>query len=323
MAKKGFGSLLKRSQKSASRKGQERPPVRKGAVGRGRSVPGSVQKPPYADSGNPGPMPRRWEVHDESGREKMRSSCALAASVLHEVGGELDAGSCTDDIDATVHAAIVDGNAYPSPLNYAGFPKSVCTSVNEVVCHGIPDDCELWHGDIINVDVTNYLHGYHGDTSRMLAVGGWPALSTQAQELVSATKDALEQAIAVCGPGVQFKQIADRVESVARANSMRVVRDYTGHGVGQVFHAEPVVLHHRELGKGNEKMRIGQTFTIEPIFSLGSSKSRTWSDNWTCVTTDESWTAQWEHTILITEDGVEVLTRRQSELNATDLVDCG
>jgi len=321
--KKGFGSMLKRKQQSASDISQPRAPIRKGNVGSARSVPGQIDRPPYAFSGDPGPMPSRWEVHDPPEADRMRASGRLAATVLENLGGSVDHGSCTDDIDASVHGTIIANNAYPSPLNYAHFPKSVCTSVNEVVCHGIPDDSELCNGDLVNVDVTNYLEGYHGDTSRMLAVGGWNALSTVSQELVAVTKEALERAIAACGPGVQFKRIAEEIEDVAKANSMRVVRDYTGHGVGQVFHAQPVVLHHRELGKGNEKMRIGQTFTVEPILSLGSSKSSTWPDRWTCVTNDHSWTAQWEHTILITENGAEVLTRRQSELKAANMNDCG
>ncbi|CAI5519640.1 unnamed protein product [Closterium sp. Naga37s-1] len=213
-------------------------------------------------------------------------------------------GVTTDEIDRAVHEMIIEAGAYPSPLNYAGFPKSVCTSVNECICHGIPDSRPLEDGDIINIDVTVYLNGYHGDTSKTFYCGN---VSNAAKKLVEVTEEALNAAIAVCGPDAEFKKIGQAIHAMADKHSYGVVRKFIGHGVGSVFHAGPAVLHYRNNEPG--RMQVGQTFTIEPMFTMGGVRDVMWDDGWTAVTADGTLTAQFEHTLLITETGVEVLTR--------------
>lgn len=234
----------------------------------------------------------------------MRASCKLAARVLRHAGTLVRPGVTTDEIDAAVHQMIVDAGAYPSPLNYGKFPKSVCTSVNECLCHGIPDARPLRDGDIVNVDVTCYLDGYHGDTSAMFLVGDSP--SPVARRLVDATREALDAAIAVCGPDVPVKSIGDAVVAVAAKHKFQVSRDFIGHGVGKLFHARPHVMHTKNSER--DRMSPGMTFTIEPILTEGSPRMLEWKDGWTVVTADGSLAAQCEHTILITNDGAEVLT---------------
>eukprot|EP00877_Chromochloris_zofingiensis_P015216 jgi/Chrzof1/9949/Cz04g21230.t1 len=267
-------------------------------------VPDSIPKPPYAASGMLPPMGSRFEIHDAKGLEGMRAAGKLAARVLQHAGSLVQPGITTDEIDRAVHQMITDHGAYPSPLNYGKFPKSVCTSVNECVCHGIPDDRPLADGDIINIDVTVYLNGYHGDCSAMFYAGN---VSDKAKRLCEVTKLARDEAIKVCGPGVRFAEIGNTCQAVAEANKVSVVKDFIGHGVGKVFHAMPQVFHTRNNEGG--KMQVNQTFTIEPIFAEGNTKLRTWADKWTVVTADGGLAAQWEHTILITENGAEILTQ--------------
>lgn len=213
-------------------------------------------------------------------------------------------GVTTDSIDKAVHEMIVQGGAYPSPLGYGGFPKSVCTSINECICHGIPDSRPLQDGDIVNIDVTVFLDGHHGDTSRMFLVGD--AVTHEAKNLVRATKEALEASISICAPGVPFSRIGQEIQKVANSYKMHVVKSFVGHGVGTVFHSSPVILHYPNREPG--VMEVNQTFTIEPMLTLGSIKPKIWGDNWTAVTADGSLSAQFEHTLLIVEDGVEILT---------------
>lgn len=213
-------------------------------------------------------------------------------------------GVTTDSIDKAVHEMIVQGGAYPSPLGYGGFPKSVCTSINECICHGIPDSRPLQDGDIVNIDVTVFLDGHHGDTSRMFLVGD--AVTDEAKNLVRATKEALEASISICAPGVPFSRIGQEIQKVANSYKMHVVKSFVGHGVGTVFHSSPVILHYPNREPG--VMEVNQTFTIEPMLTLGSIKPKIWGDNWTAVTADGSLSAQFEHTLLIVEDGVEILT---------------
>ena len=199
---------------------------------------------------------------------------------------------------------VLGAGAYPSPLNYGRFPKSVCTSVNECICHGIPDSRPLRDGDILNVDVTVFLDGHHGDTSRMVGVG---QVSPEAQRLMDATKASLDAAIAICGPGVPVNRIGGEIQKVADAAGFGVVRDFVGHGVGRVFHAAPTVVHYKNRDNSG-RMQVGQTFTIEPMLTEGSTRARFWSDEWTAVTADGGLSAQYEHTLMITHDGVEILT---------------
>lgn len=268
-----------------------------------REVPAHIPRPPYADSGMLPDWDRTPQIHDAAGIEKMRAAGKLAAQVLEMAGGMVAPGVTTEEIDAAVHKMTIEAGAYPSPLNYGRFPKSVCTSVNECICHGIPDSRALRNGDIINIDVTVYLDGYHGDTSRMFYVG---EVSPAARQLCEATKEALNAAIKVCGPGVPIKSIGAAIQAVGDRHKYGVVKVFVGHGVGKVFHAWPHVAHHRNNEPG--VMQKGMTFTIEPMFTAGRTQERYWADEWTAVTADGSLSAQWEHTLLVTDSGVEILT---------------
>lgn len=267
-------------------------------------MPDHILKPPYVNSHHTPGIASGPEIHDEMGKECMRASGKLAAQVLEYAGTLVQPGITTDEIDKAVHQMIVDNGAYPSPLGYGGFPKSVCTSINECICHGIPDSRALEDGDIINIDVTVYLNGYHGDTSATFFCGD---VDEDAKKLVQVTRECLQKAILRCAPGVEFKQIGKTIHDHADKFRFAVVRQFVGHGVGRVFHADPVILHFRNNERGC--MILGQTFTIEPMLTMGSTRSVIWDDNWTAVTEDGSLSAQFEHTILITENGAEILTQ--------------
>ncbi|XP_006647946.2 methionine aminopeptidase 1D, chloroplastic/mitochondrial [Oryza brachyantha] len=268
------------------------------------SVPNHIQRPPYVNTRQRPGLTNGPEIHDERGIECMRTSGKLAAQVLKFAGTLVKPGITTDEIDKAVHQMIIDNRAYPSPLGYCGFPKSVCTSVNECICHGIPDSRPLEDGDIINIDVTVYLNGYHGDTSATFLCGD---VDDKAKKLVQVTRECLDRAISICAPGVEIKRIGQTIQDHADKFKFGVVREFVGHGVGRVFHAEPVVLHFRNSEWG--RMMLNQTFTIEPMITVGSINPVIWSDDWTAVTEDGSLSAQFEHTILITEDGAEILTQ--------------
>ncbi|WIA28869.1 hypothetical protein OEZ86_011394 [Tetradesmus obliquus] len=277
-----------------------------GALSPQRQVPPHIPRPAYAVSGSaPGQLglSKQPEVHDGQGQAAMRAASQLATRALQLAGGLVQPGVTTDQLDAAVHDFLTANGAYPSPLSYHGFPKSICTSVNEVVCHGIPDNRPLREGDVVNIDVTAYLNGHHGDTNATFFVG---QPSAAAVELVAVTQQALDAAIQLCGPDVPFRAIGHAIHSIADAAGMSVIREFVGHGIGKVFHAAPAVLHHRNWRPGS--MALGQSFTIEPILTLGGRKHRTWADGWTVVTADGSLTAQFEHTLLVTQQGVEVLT---------------
>eukprot|EP00879_Flechtneria_rotunda_P005040 GHRR01005317.1.p1 GENE.GHRR01005317.1~~GHRR01005317.1.p1 ORF type:complete len:273 (+),score=74.59 GHRR01005317.1:676-1494(+) len=267
-------------------------------------VPPQIQRPPYASTGKLPPIDRKPQIHTAQGIDRMRASCQLAAEVLKYAGSLVHPGITTQDIDQAVHEMIIQNGAYPSPLNYGKFPKSVCTSVNEVMCHGIPDSRALQDGDILNIDITVFLHGYHGDTSRTFCVGH---PSPEARKLVEATEEALQAAIQVCAPGVAFNAIGTACAQVAQKHKLTVVRDFIGHGVGTVFHAAPHVFHHKNTEREGT-MQVNQTFTIEPILVQGSNKVQMWDDDWTATTVDGGLASQCEHTVLITPNGCEVLT---------------
>ncbi|KAG2654227.1 methionine aminopeptidase 1D, chloroplastic/mitochondrial-like [Panicum virgatum] len=292
----------RRSQDDAPENNPRR--LRPGKVSPRLSVPNHIQLPPYVNSRQRPGVTNGPEIHDEKGIECMRASGKLAAQVLKFAGTLVKPGITTDEIDKAVHQMIVDNGAYPSPLGYCGYPKSVCTSVNECICHGIPDSRPLEDGDIINIDVTVYLNGYHGDTSATFLCGD---VDDEAKKLVQVTKECLDKAISICAPGVEIKRIGRTIQDHADKFKFGVVRHFVGHGVGKVFHAEPVVPHFRNNEWG--RMMLNQTFTIEPMLTLGSINPVMWSDDWTAVTEDGSLSAQFEHTILITEDGPEILTQ--------------
>jgi methionyl aminopeptidase len=246
--------------------------------------------------------------------ELMRESCAFAAETLCMVGRNLRAGMTTQDIDVLVHDYIVSHDAIPSPLDYRGFPKSVCTSINDVVCHGIPNaSTTLKDGDIINVDVTTYKptkHGYHGDTSATFYIG---EPSAEAKKVTEVCRRALELGIAEVRHGARLEDIGAAIQEHAENNGCSVVRDFIGHGVGREFHMKPEIKHYGTRGKGR-RMKKGWIFTIEPMINLGTWEVEIQRDGWTALTKDRKLSAQFEHTILVTESGSEVLTSRREVL---------
>ncbi len=242
--------------------------------------------------------------------EKMRVAGRLAADVLQMIGPHVQPGVTTGELDRICHDYIVNvQQAIPAPLNYKGFPKSICTSVNHVVCHGIPGDKKLKKGDIVNIDVTVIKDGYHGDTSRMFFVA---EPSIQAKRLVSVCHECMLMGIAQVRPGARLGDIGHVIQTHAEANGYSVVREYCGHGIGRVFHEDPQILHYGRPGTGLELVP-GMTFTIEPMINAGRKDVRLLPDNWTVVTGDHSLSAQWEHTVLVTDSGSEILTRVPGE----------
>ena len=243
--------------------------------------------------------------------EKMRIAGRLAADVLTMIEPHVKAGITTDELDKICHDYIVnEQNAIPAPLNYHGFPKSICTSVNHVICHGIPGDKKLKDGDIINIDITVIKDGYHGDTSMMFEVG---KSSILAQRLCRITREAMLVGIKMVKPGVRLGDIGHAIQHYAEKEHFSVVREYCGHGIGKGFHEDPQVLHYGAPNTGLE-LQAGMTFTIEPMLNAGKRHVRQLPDGWTVVTKDRSLSAQWEHTILVTETGYEILTLREGEV---------
>ncbi len=237
--------------------------------------------------------------------EKMRAAGVLAAATLRMAERQVEVGASTEAINAAVHEYICDHGAYPSPLNYKGFPKSVCTSINDVVCHGIPSKTEILRdGDIVNVDVTVTLDGFFGDTSRTFYVG---TPGPEARRVTETARTCLDVGIAAVKPGARIKDIGAAIEDHAHAQKCSVVRDYCGHGIGRVFHTDPQIPHYRFMGR-NPRMRAGMTFTVEPMINLGTWRVELMDDEWTVRTRDRKLSAQFEHTLLVTPDGVEILT---------------
>lgn len=236
---------------------------------------------------------------------QMRDAGRLAAEVLDMIGPYIVPGVTTDDLNTLCHNYIVDvQRAIPAPLNYRGFPKSICTSVNHVVCHGIPGDKRLKQGDIINVDITVIKDGWHGDTSRMFAVG---KINPAAQRLIEITHEAMWIGIRRIRPGARLGDLGAAIQNFVEGEHLSVVREYCGHGIGRIFHEDPQVLHYGEPGTGME-LKPGMIFTVEPMVNVGKRHVRLLGDGWTVVTKDRSLSAQWEHTVLVTETGYEVLT---------------
>ncbi|CAA7271726.1 unnamed protein product [Cyclocybe aegerita] len=276
-----------------------------------RKVPDHIPRPDYAEDGKPrsemqraGQPPRILSPEEQ---EKMRTVCRLAREVLDIAAASVRPGISTDEIDEIVHNAIIERNAYPSPLNYRNFPKSVCTSVNEVICHGIPDQRRLREGDIVNIDVSLYYEGYHADLNETYPVG---EIDEDSKSLIRTTRGALDAAIAMCKPGALFRDIGKVIEPLARAGGCAVVRTYTGHGINDLFHCSPTNIPHYAKNKAVGTMKAGMTFSIEPMLNLGTNWGDVhWPDNWTATTTDGNRSAQFEDTILITENGAEILTK--------------
>jgi len=266
-------------------------------------VPAGIPRPEYV--GRPGPERHNGpEVKDADTVARMRIACRLAAQALEQVGLHVAPGVSTDELDLIGHEFLVSRGAYPSTLGYRGFPKSLCSSVNEVICHGIPDSTVLADGDIVNIDITAYIGGVHGDTNATFLVG---EVSEDVKLLVERTRAATMRGINAVAPGRPINVVGRVIESYARRFGYGVVREFTGHGIGTTFHSGLIVPHFDDPG-ATRLIEPGMTFTIEPMITLGGASWRMWDDGWTVVTADGSWTAQFEHTLLVTDDGAEILT---------------
>jgi methionyl aminopeptidase len=278
-------------------------PLRPGRLSPIRTVPEHIARPDYAETGEPTdwvePLVRPPEVI-----EAMRRACQAAAEVLATVGAQVRPGITTDALDAIAHDECIARGGYPSPLNYHGFPKSLCTSVNEVICHGIPDDRTLVDGDIVNLDVTIFLGGVHGDTNATFLVG---EVDAESRRLVEVTHECLLEGIAAVRPGRPISDIGAAISARAHADGYWLVRAFVGHGVARQFHGPPHVPHHYEPA-ATTVIQPGMTFTIEPMITLGNWRHLMWDDGWTAVTVDRRRTAQFEHTLLVTDAGAEILT---------------
>ncbi|MBE2248312.1 MAG: type I methionyl aminopeptidase [Myxococcus sp.] len=270
-----------------------------------REVPIMIRRPDYAETGVPSRGSGR-NVRTPEELVRMRRACRAAAEVLRKSGEQVKPGVTTDSIDAYSHDLIVSLGGYPSPLNYRGFPKSICSSVNEVICHGIPDGRVLLDGDIVNLDITVFLDGMHGDCNATFLVGD--SVDDESRALVRVTHECLMKGIEAVRPGRPISDIGRAIELHADAHGYGVVRSYCGHGIGDVFHSNLQIPHYFDA-RSNTRMEPGMTFTIEPMITLGTWEESHWNDDWTVVTKDLRRTAQFEHTVLVTETGVEILTR--------------
>ena len=269
-----------------------------------RSVPKDIQRPEYVGK----PAPKKFtgsDVYSHESIQLIRESGRIAAEAIQAVGRGIRAGVTTDELDGIGHDYLVANGAYPSTLGYRGFPKSSCTSLNEVICHGIPDDTVLEDGDIINIDITAFKNGVHGDSNVTFIVG---EASPDATALVDRTRESLARGIKAVAPGRQVNVIGRAIESYAKRFDYGVVRDFTGHGVGEAFHSGLIIPHYDSAPKFGDEIEQNMVFTIEPMLTLGSIDWEMWADDWTVTTKDKSWSAQFEHTLVVTERGAEILT---------------
>jgi methionyl aminopeptidase len=278
-------------------------PLTPGTISPPRPVPGDIARPYYV--GATGWQQRReTEVKDADTIERMRVAGRLAAQAMQAASEQIAPGVTTDEIDRVGHEFLCDHGAYPSTLGYRGYPKSLCTSVNEVICHGIPDSTVLQDGDILNIDITAFIGGVHGDTNATYLVGD---VDEESRLLVERTKETLDRAIKAVAPGRAFNVIGRVIESYAKRFGYGVVRDFTGHGIGTLFHSGLIVPHY-DIPDYELPIETGMTFTIEPMLTLGTIDYDIWPDKWTVLTKDRRRTAQFEHTLLVTESGAEILT---------------
>jgi methionyl aminopeptidase len=268
-----------------------------------RPVPAEIVRPEYVGKAAPTPSTDPW-VQPPEVIEAMRVAGKIAAGALAAGGDAVRPGASTDEVDRVVHEYLVEHGAYPSTLGYRGFPKSCCTSLNEVICHGIPDSTVIVDGDIVNIDVTAYIGGVHGDTNATFLAG---EVSEEDQLLVERTREAMLRAIKAVRPGRPLNVVGRVIESYAKRFGYGVVRDFTGHGIGRSFHSGLVVLHY-DAPEVDTVLEPGMTFTIEPMINLGTPDYDIWDDGWTVVTKDRRRSAQFEHTVLVTDSGAEILT---------------
>ena len=278
--------------------------LKPGTISPVRLVPSHIDRPEYMFHEGPERVTAS-DIKDVSTIERIRHAGRIAAQALEAVGKSVAPGVTTDELDRIGHEFLIDNNAYPSCLGYMGFPKALCTSINEVICHGIPDDRPLEEGDIVNVDITAYVDGVHGDTCAMFEVG---KVDEESHLLIERTHEAMMRGIKAVGPGREINVIGRVIERYAKRFDYGVIRDYTGHGVGEAFHSGLIVPHYDTAPAYSTMMEPGMVFTIEPMLTLGGIDWEQWDDNWTVVTADRSRTAQFEHTIVVTEAGAEILT---------------
>ena len=267
------------------------------------AVPTSVKAPEYIWK----PSPAKFtgtDVWQPEQIEKIRAAGKIAAGAIELAGANAKPGVTTDYLDKLVHEYVLDHGAYPSTLGYRNYPKSCCTSVNEVICHGIPDATVLEDGDIVNVDVTAYLDGFHGDSNQTFAVG---QVSNEVSDLIERTRESLNRGLLAVKPGREVNVIGRAIESYAKRFNYGVVRDFTGHGIGEAFHSGLIIPHY-DTDRYSDEMQVGMVFTIEPMLTLGTHHWEMWKDGWTVTTRDKSITAQFEHTLVVTEDGYDILT---------------
>ncbi|NUU08537.1 type I methionyl aminopeptidase [Leifsonia sp. C5G2] len=275
-----------------------------GRVSPMRPVPSRIPRPEYV--GRPGPAPyTRGDVYTPDEVELIRESGRIAAQAITLVGEAVRPGVTTEELDVIGHEFLLANDAYPSTLGYRGYPKSICSSVNEVICHGIPDDTVIEEGDLVNIDITAYKNGFHGDSNQTFIAG---TASDEVTQLVDRTREALARGIKAVAPGRQVNVIGRAIESYAKRFGYGVVRDFTGHGVGAAFHSGLIIPHYDAAPAFDDVMEPGMVFTIEPMLTLGTHEWEMWADDWTVVTRDRSLTAQFEHTLVVTERGAEILT---------------
>lgn len=267
-------------------------------------VPASIPRPEYVGKATPSKFTGS-NIKTPEQIEKIRHSGKIAAQAIELVGRNAKPGITTDELDKIAHNFLIENGAYPSTLGYRGYPKSICSSLNEVICHGIPDDTVLEDGDILNIDITAYINGFHGDSNQTFLVG---EVKQEVAELVERTREALARGIAVVAPGRSVNLIGRAIESYAKRFNYGVVRDFTGHGIGEAFHSGLIIPHYDSAPKYSDEMQVGMVFTIEPMLTLGTYQWDMWADGWTVVTKDKSITAQFEHTLVVTETGADILT---------------
>ncbi len=308
------GSNAKYKRCHGDRRLLKRSRVRLGAVTPPRLVPDHIPRPDYVTTGMVG-TPRTYQIQDDESLPRLRNACRIAAEVLQEAGVAVAPGITTDEIDAIAHQAYIDRDAYPSDLHYKGFTKSVCTSVNGVICHGVPDDRPLENGDIVNIDVTAYADGMHGDTSATFIVG---AIDEPTETLVETTREATLRGIEAVRPGQPLRRIGEAIEPFARSRGFTVVREYGGHGIGATFHAAPHI-HHHTARHDDELFKVGMSFTIEPMLLSGGTTFTQADDGWTEHIDDNMPSAQFEHTIVVTHTGAEILTVTTNGTSATTM----
>ncbi|GAB3189720.1 type I methionyl aminopeptidase [Nesterenkonia suensis] len=276
----------------------------KGVVSPRRPVPDHIAKPDYVGLDAPPPYTGE-DVYDVETVERIRRAGRLAADAMVATGRLIRPGVTTDELDAFAHDYLVSRGAYPSCLSYRGFPKAICTSINEVICHGIPDSTALQDGDIVNLDITAYLDGVHGDHNRTFLVG---EVDEESRLLVERTQEAMMRGIRAVKPGRPINVIGRSIESYAKRFGYGVVREFIGHGVGKAFHTGLVIPHYDTAPEHSRPMEPGMVFTIEPMLTLGTRHWDMWADDWTAVTRDRRRTAQFEHTLVVTDDGADILT---------------